>query len=143
MSNLFNKLLVILCMVDKLVIIPNMIFSCEIFFPDSKILNSLTPWTDGLCHIAVSASIFMTIAITAERYCAVSSPYNYQIRLNQEGFWTILTHQIIPVFLIAVIVNIPKLLQVSNVLSLLPLTYERISIKAGILYQVLHPLSTN
>ena len=143
MSNLFNKLLVILCVVDMLVIIPNLIFSCEIFFPHSKILNTITPWTDGLCHIAVSASIFMTIAITVERYYAVSSPYTYQIRLNKKGFWTILTYHIIPVILIAVIVNTPKLLQVSNVLSLLPLSYERIIIKAGIIYQVFHPLSTN
>ena len=143
MSNLFNKLLVILCVVDMLVIIPNLIFSCEIFFPHSEVLDTLIPWSDGLCHIAITASIFLTIAITLERYYAVSSPYTYQIRLNKKGFWAILTYHIIPVILIAVIVNIPKLLQVFNILSLLPLTYERTIIKAGILYQVFHPLSTN
>ena len=143
MNNMFNKLLVILCMVDLLVILPNLILACTTLFPQSSIFHSLTPWSDGLCHVAISASVFMTIAITLERYYAVSSPYTYQIRLLKKGFWWILFSYILPVIFGAIIINIPKILQLANVLTMLPKNYKQIVIKAGVIYQVFHPLSTN
>ena len=143
MGNLFNKLLVILCMVDLLVILPNLILACITLLPHSSVLHILIPWSHGLCHVAISASVFMTIAITVERYYAVSSPYTYQIRLLKKGFWWILFSYVLPVIFTAVFLNIPKILQLGKVLSMLPDNYKQISIKAGIIFQVFHPLSTN
>jgi hypothetical protein len=85
----------------------------------------------------------MTIAITVERYYAVSSPYTYQIRLLKKGFWWILFSYVLPVIFTAIFLNIPKILQLGKVLSMLPDNYKQISIKTGIVYQVFHPLSTN
>ena len=36
----------------------------------------------GLCHVATSASIFLTVSITAERLAAVCFPHNYQVRYS-------------------------------------------------------------
>ena len=142
MSNLFNKLLVILCMVDLLVILSTLILAGKTLFPKNYILNMLTPWCDCLCHIAISASVFMTITITVERYCAVNSPYTYQIRLIEKGFWSILLCHVLPVLCAAIILNIPKMLQVWKILPMLPREYEQMSIKSGIIYQVVHPVLT-
>ena len=118
MSNLFNKLLVILCMVDLLVILPNLILACNTLLPPSSVLDILIPWSDGLCHVAISASVFMTIAITVERYYVVSSPYTYQTRLLKKGFWWILFSYVLPVIVTAILLNIPKMLQLGKVLSM-------------------------
>ena len=85
MRNVFNKLLVVLCMVDLLVILSNLILAYKTMFPLSSVLKILTPWSDGLCHVSVSASVLMTIPITVERFYAVSSPLTYQIRLTQRS----------------------------------------------------------
>ena len=142
MRNVFNKLLVVLCMVDLLVIMTNLIVAGKTIFPHSSVLQVLTPWSDGLCHVAISASVFMTITITVERYYAVSSPYSYQIRIMKKGYCWILSCYIIPVIFGAVILNIPKMLQIGNLLSTIPEEYIQISINAGIIYQVFHPFAT-
>ena len=37
--------------------------------------------TEGVLHIGVSASVFMTISITTERFAAVCSPHTYQVSI--------------------------------------------------------------
>ena len=40
------------------------------------------PASDAVCHVAISASVLLTLAITVERHHAITSPYTYQIRLT-------------------------------------------------------------
>ena len=44
---------------------------------DRRILFSVS---DVVCHVSISASIFLTLAITKERHSAITSPISYQIR---------------------------------------------------------------
>ena len=33
-----------------------------------------------MCHVSISASVFLSLAITKERHFAITSPFTYQIR---------------------------------------------------------------
>ena len=110
MRNVFNHLLATLCIADMLVIMTNMMFTVNTLHPNHPNISLLVPWSDGLGHIAVTMSVFLTIALTAERYYAVCSPYSYQTRVAERGHWWILSSYTIPVGLAATILNIPKLL---------------------------------
>ena len=81
MRNVFNHLLATLCMADMMVILTNLVFSINTLCPNNPFLSTLVPVSDGLCHIAVTASVFLTIAITVERFYAVCSPFTYQTRV--------------------------------------------------------------
>ena len=142
MRNIFNTLLVLLCMADILVILTIFMLSARSLFNQHDLLDILFPLSEGLCHVAISASIFMTVTITVERYIAVSRPYSYQIRLAEKGFRWILSCYLIPVILGAILLNIPRILQISILLPDIFGNNERISIKAGIIYQIVHPLTT-
>ena len=63
-GNVFNQLLVALCCADTVVILTNIITMAKIFFPDNTELHTMAPWTDGVCHMAVSASVFLMVSIT-------------------------------------------------------------------------------
>ena len=84
---MFNDLLVILCMADLLVILSNLILSSRTMLPQNTILSIICSLSDGLCHVAISVSVFMTITITIERYSAISYPFTYQIKLTRRGYW--------------------------------------------------------
>ena len=143
MRNIFNYLLVALCMVDLMVILTNLVTAGKTFLPQSVLLLRLAPWTDAICHIAVSASVFITIAITMERYQAVCFPYTYQIRLVKKGNWYIMIGNMIPIFLAAVLLNMPKILNLTQIVSLVDIFQDdKIYIKVGIIFQVFHPLLT-
>ena len=144
MRSIFNHLLTSLCMVDLLVIMTNLVFSLNTLCPNHSFLSILMPWSDGLCHIAVTSSVFLTIAITAERYYAVWSPYSYQTRVAERGHWWILSSYTIPVAFSAIILNIPKLLHLIKADFVKDMFRHHIAayIKFGIIYQVFHPLST-
>ena len=77
-SNVFNKLLVTLCCADLLVLLTNSVTVLKIFFPDS--LDAVAPWTDSVCHMAVSASVFLMVSISLERHYAVCYPQEFQSR---------------------------------------------------------------
>ena len=79
-ANVFNKLLVALCCADLLVLLTNSVTVIKIFFPDNPDLLAVAPWTDSLCHMAVSASVFLMVTITLERHYAVCYPLEYQAR---------------------------------------------------------------
>ena len=61
--NVFNPLLATLCIVYLLVIMTNLVFSVNTLHPNHPSISLLVPWSDGLCHITVSMSVFLTIAI--------------------------------------------------------------------------------
>ena len=139
---MFNDLLVILCLADLLVILTNLILSARILLPHNKALILISPWSDGLCHVAISVSVFMTITITVERYFAVSSPFTYKIKLMKRGYWWSISYYVIPVIIAALILNTPKILQIGNLLSPMFRDHKKTCIKAGIIYQIFHPLLT-
>ena len=116
MRNIFNTLLVLLCMADILVILTILMLSARSLVNQNHLLDILFPLSEGLCHVAISASIFMTVTITVERYVAVSRPYSYQIRLAEKGFRWILFCYLFPVILGAILLNIPRILQISKLL---------------------------
>ena len=142
MHNVFNHLLVSLA--DLLVILTNLALAVRTFNPGSSLLYQLAPWTDSLCHIGVSCSVFLTVSITLERYYAVCSPIAYQARMAQKGHSWILITYISPVILTSICLNTPKLLNLSNILSLnsIPLEHHQMYIKLSIMMQVFHPLIT-
>ena len=81
MRNVFNHLLATLCMTDILVILTNLVFSINTLHPNHALFSRLLPWSDGVCHIAVTASVFLTMALTVECYYAVCFPLTYQTRV--------------------------------------------------------------
>ena len=117
MFSVFNHLLVSLCLADMMVLLTNLSLALKTVSPSSSTLSQVAPWSDGLCHIAVSSSVFFTIAITVERYYAVHSPLNYQTRSTKQGHWWILASYVVPVVVAAILFNIPKLLQLAKILT--------------------------
>jgi hypothetical protein len=61
-------MLVALCIVDLLVILCNMVLAVKTMNPNMDIFSMLAPISDGLCHISITASVFLTVTITVERY---------------------------------------------------------------------------
>ena len=138
---MFNDLLVVLCMVDLLVILSNLILSAKTLMPRDSAVRIIFPWTEALCHVALSASVFLTITITTERYWAVRSPYTYKIKLTRRGYWRSIAYYVVPFIMAAVALNIPKIMQIGKLLSSIR-EHKKNFIKAGIIYQIFHPLLT-
>merc|ERR1712223_1285310 len=65
-----------------------------------------------LLQIAVTASIYMTVAIATERYIAVHYPIDYSQAINSpEACKRRLLKYVIPVILLSTLLNIPKFLE--------------------------------
>ena len=142
MWNIFNHMLVTLCIVDLLVILSNLVLALKNMNPTSNLFPQWLPYTDCLCHISTTASVFMTLSLTVERFYAVCSPHSYQHRVAMRGHYCILLSYIIPTIIATVILNIPRIMQLLDVLC----SSENIHIsinKFGIIFQVFHPLITS
>ena len=145
MRNVFNHLLVVLCIADILVILSSLALAVKTLNSGSSLLpNQLVVLSDGVSHIAVSSSVFITISITVERYIAIRSPFTYQARVAEKGHCRILSSYIIPVILIAIVLNTPKILSIGEFISINDISpdYKNIFIKVCIISQVFHPLTT-
>ena len=81
MRNVFNNLMIVLCVADLLVIISSLPYSLKHLNLFRSIVDPLLHLSDCLSHVAVSISVFMTICITLERHFAVCSPLTYQVCL--------------------------------------------------------------
>ena len=144
MFNVFNHLLAILCMVDLVVLLTNLMVAAKAIFPHS-IFNRIAPYSDSLCHVSITTSVFLVMALTLERFYAICFAHTYQQRLMEKGNWRIVLSYIIPAILFAVLFNLPKMLYVSNLISEQHLSDENHQynfIKIGIIYQVFHPFIT-
>ena len=103
----FNRLLLALAIIDCMFIMPGTVintakgFSWTADWYNRSFPVFLYPFTE----IALSSSIYMTIAIAIERYFGICRPFQ---RLS--GSWSAKTY-ITPTVLIAIFLNIPKFLE--------------------------------
>ena len=67
MRNVFNTLMCILCCADLLVIFSNLIYTINILSTNQTVSN-LIPVSESTCHVALAASVFLTMVITIERH---------------------------------------------------------------------------
>ena len=80
MRNVFNNLMIFLCVADLMVIISSLSYSFQHLHPLlQSVTEPLLQLSDCLSHVSVTISVFMTISITLERYFAVCSPLTYQV----------------------------------------------------------------
>ena len=79
MSNLFNHLLSFLCVADDIFLLSNLLLLPVHFGFSNGFIDFVFPFLESSCHFALSASIFLIITITIERWQAVCFPYFYQV----------------------------------------------------------------
>ena len=144
MGNVFNYLLVSLCVADLMVIFTNLVHAVKTLVPASFIPNQLVVINEAVSHIAVTTGIFLIMAITVERYFGVCSAFTYQARVAEKGPILILCSYIIPAILGAVLLNIPKILSIGDFFHIDSMSpaIKNTYIKVAITYQVIHPLTT-
>ena len=139
MSNVFNHLMMFLCTADILVIISAMAMSLQNLHPKLvSVMDPLISYSDCVSHVSITASVFLTISITIERYIAVCSPLTYQVltlqfliktdrhyffrwysiqaRVVTKGQKKILCSYLVPVLVMAVILNVPKIVGLAQLL---------------------------
>ena len=117
MSNVFNHLMIFLCTADILVIISAMANSLQNLHPKLiSVMDPLISYSDCVSHVSITASVFFTISITIERYIAVCSPLTYQARVVTKGQKKILCSYLVPGLVMAIILNIPKMVSLAKLL---------------------------
>jgi len=72
MRNVFNILMCILCCADLLVILSNLIYTINIM-SSNKTISNLIPVSESTCHVALAASVFLTMVITIERHQVIKT----------------------------------------------------------------------
>ena len=45
-------------------------------------INEVVPVSESITHVAVTTSVFFTLAITLVRHTAVCQPFTYQVQTN-------------------------------------------------------------
>ena len=68
MQNIFNHLLVGLCLGDLLFLVCNLLVVPIALGRDDPVLDLLHLLAECGCHISLTVSIFLTISITVERF---------------------------------------------------------------------------
>ncbi|XP_023331090.1 FMRFamide receptor isoform X2 [Eurytemora carolleeae] len=139
MSSVFNHLLVLLCCADILVTLTGLIFSFKVLIP-GLYMRTVLPISDSLAHVAVTASVFFTVAISLERHTAVCSPLTYQARIVEKGHVCLLVSYSLPVILFSILLNLPRIFAhfpFGQILQADPMY-----IQTGIYSQIFHPVCT-
>ena len=144
MRNVFNYLLVSLCIADLFVILSSLVYALKTLNKGAFLLDELDVVNDGVSHITISISIFLTMALTIERYFAICSAFTYQARVAKKGPFHIFYSYIFPAVFCALILNIPKILSIANVVNIDDMSPDMKSnyIRSSITYQIIHPLTT-
>ena len=78
-SSVFHHLLSCLCVADITFLISNLLALPFHFGFRNIIINFFFPFCESCCHFAYSASIFLIVAVTIDRWQAVCCPYWYQV----------------------------------------------------------------
>ena len=79
---------------------------------------------DCFSHISLSGSVFLTVAITFERYKAVCLAHNYNYRNARIGHRSLVLRYVCPVLVLAILLNIPKLIEISPLGDILKNNYS-------------------
>nr|XP_040571530.1 FMRFamide receptor-like isoform X2 [Lepeophtheirus salmonis] len=114
MRNSFNLMLIALVCMDSTYLLSSIIESFRISFNMATELHiHLFPYLlYPVLSVAMTASVFMTVGIALERYIAVHYPIDYSQAINsQEACKKRLLRYVIPVTLLSLIFNIPKIFE--------------------------------
>ena len=118
-AHLFDQLLIALATFDILFILCSVpVFCIDTvwleWFEDSEafyhiVIDILYPMT---C-VTHDASIFITVALTVERYLAVQKPFCYRAINLENSVYRRLTLYVLPVVVIAIALNVPKFMEMT------------------------------
>ncbi|QQP49032.1 Uncharacterized protein FKW44_009544 [Caligus rogercresseyi] len=114
MRNSFNLMLIALVCMDSTYLLSSIIESFRISFHMATELHiHLFPYfLYPVLSIAMTASVFMTVGIALERYIAVHYPIDYSQAINSpEACKRRLLKYVIPVTLLSIVFNIPKIFE--------------------------------
>ena len=144
MGNVFSYLLGILCLADLLVTLSSFVHAVKTLSTGPFFLENLVLLNESVSHIAASISIFLTMAITFERYFGVCSAFTYKARVTRRGSLRILCSYVIPAVMAAITLNIPKLLSIGKFFNLDEFSTDQKNayIKGSITYKMVHLLTT-
>jgi len=140
MANLFNQLLSCLCIADILFLISNLLVLPFHFGLDNRFFSFVFPFFESSCHFSLSASIFLIMNITVERWQAVCYPHYYQERTSNKSLRLLTFIHVFPVIVLSLLFNITKFISIFP----LGLTLQKIPeyVKFLLFFQAFHPLTT-
>ena len=113
-KTVFSCLLCLLCAADTVflvAIIPNILMSANIFPLE---VSFITPITESIAKISMATSIFLIIAISIERYRAVSLGAEYHSRVLRDGLTSLVITYTTPAIVLAFLFNIPFMFYFSS-----------------------------
>ncbi|XP_023333939.1 FMRFamide receptor, partial [Eurytemora carolleeae] len=140
MRNVFTLLLSSLCVADLIFLVSNLVLAPSSLGYKPALLTSLAAFSEAGSHLGLALSIFLTVAVTLERYQSISDPLNYEARVVSRGRTNLVLIYLIPSILLSIVFNIPRLLSVSSLGTSLHTNQQLVRIY--IFYQAVHPLST-
>ena len=108
----FNHLLIVLACYDLLFIVCSIpVHTSRIFEFGGYLFANLYSFFYPMTSVSFTGSIYMTMAITIERYLAVCKPHRYrEINSTMKPLYRILLY-FLPVAVFSILLNIPKFLE--------------------------------
>ena len=105
----FHGLMMALAAYDLVIIISAiLIFSIPRFFcnlEETSFYQTYTPWIFFINHVGLEGSIYLTIAITVERYLVICQPMFYRSKLWPTKYF------VVPITVFSIIYCVPKLFE--------------------------------
>ena len=106
-SNFFNRLLFVLAIFDSLYLVCEI---SEVFrhrYPTVGLQRAFVNFVYPIRSVFMCSSIFMTIALTIERYQAITNPIEYRARGSSNMMKRLLCY-VMPVLIFSILYYIPK-----------------------------------
>jgi len=129
-----------LCCADLLFLVSNLLIHPIHFGLDNALTSAAFPLLEGGCHFAYSASIFLIVSITVERWQAVCLPHYHQEKRARCSNQCIILAHVLPVIIAAILFNMTRFLAISSVGP--TLQKNPIYLKFLLFFQAFHPLTT-
>ena len=117
MASVFYHLLLSLCLADLVFLLSSLVMSPIAMEYVNLYPAELYHASECVCHVALAASIFLTASLSIERHQAVCVPHSYHSRMVSTGHKLLLAYYVLPTFILACLLNIPRL--VSSLVALL------------------------